>query len=220
MSRLTFIHRKPVLFTIWGLLAFFVYVMGTLMIIQPVTRPEALRMTPVALLLTTVVLFFFANTKYNGRMILVFITIAVIGFLAELAGVQTGYIFGKYHYTANFGVRWWGVPPLIGLNWLFLSYAWASVTHNTVGAPLYRMLYAAIGMLAYDLLLEQAAPLMQLWYWQGGRIPFSNYAAWFGLALFFQWLIHHNRIVTSNHIALPLLLLQVLMYACIILYIR
>lgn len=220
MSRLTFIARKPVLFIVWGLLAFFVYAMGTLMIVQPATRPEALRMTPIALLLSMAVLLFFANTRYTGRMIVVFSLIVAIGFLTELAGVQTGWIFGKYHYTTNFGVRWWGVPPLIGINWLFLSYAWASVTHNTVGAPAYRILYAATGMLAYDLLLEQVAPLMHLWYWQEKRIPLSNYAAWFILALFFQWLIHRNRIVTCNNMALPLLLLQVLMYVCIILYIR
>lgn len=220
MTRLSFIARKSSLLTIWGLLAFFVYGMGTLMITQPATRTEALTMTPIALLLTMAVLLFFANTKYTGRMVAVFAAIAIIGFLAELAGVQTGWIFGKYQYTANFGIRWWGVPPLIGLNWLFLAYTWASVTRNTAGAPARRILYAAVGMLAYDLLLEQAAPLMQLWHWQGGHIPLSNYAAWFVLALFFQWLIHRNRIITANNMALPLLLLQVLMYVCVILYIR
>lgn len=220
MSRLTFIARKPVLIATWGLLAFFVYVMGTVMIIQPATRPEALQMTPVALLLSITVLLFFAQTPYTWRMAAVFGIIAAGGFLAELTGVQTGWIFGKYQYTANFGVRWWGVPPLIGLNWLFLSYMWASVMHNTAGASAGRMIYAALGMLAYDLLLEQAAPLMQLWYWQGGQIPFSNYAGWLGLAFLFQWLIRKSRIVTRNHMALPLLLLQVLMYVCIILYIR
>lgn len=60
---------------------------------------------------------------------------------------------------------------------------------------------------------------MQLWYWEKGNIPFSNYIAWFVLALFFQWLIRRNRIVTQNNMALPLLLLQIVLYISVILYI-
>ena len=217
MQRLEFISRKAILFITWILIAFFVYGMGIVSILTPATREAALPMTPIALLLTTAVLLFFARTVYTRRMILVFIAIALIGFLVELIGVQTGWIFGHYRYTSNFG--WWGTPPLIGINWLFLSYAWAAVLQNTAFAPVHRIVYAALGMLAYDLLLEQAAPRMQLWYWEKGNIPFSNYIAWFVLALFFQWFIRHNRIVTQNNMALPLLLLQIVLYISVILYI-
>lgn len=220
MNRLLFIGRRPVLPVTWALLAFFIYAMGTWLILHSATRPEALQMTPFTLLLTTGLLLFFASTPYTWRMVVVFTIITLTGFTAELIGVQTGWIFGNYEYTNNFGVRWWGTPPLIGINWLFLSYAWAAVADNTAHAPSSRILYAATGMLAYDLLLEQAAPLMQLWHWQGGRIPWSNYAAWFILALLFQGLIHRSRIVTRNRMALPLLLLQMLMFVCIILFIR
>lgn len=219
MQRLEFISRKAILFITWILIAFFVYGMGIVSILTPATREAALPMTPIALLLTTAVLLFFARTVYTRRMILVFIAIALIGFLVELVGVQTGWIFGHYRYTSNFGVRWWGTPPLIGINWLFLSYAWAAVLQNTAFAPVHRIVYAALGMLAYDLLLEQAAPRMQLWYWEKGNIPFNNYIAWFVLALFFQWLIRRNRIVTQNNMALPLLLLQIVLYISVILYI-
>lgn len=219
MQRLEFISRKAILFITWILIAFFVYGMGIVSILTPATREAALPMTPIALLLTTAVLLFFARTVYTRRMIFVFTAIALIGFLVELAGVQTGWIFGHYRYTSNFGVRWWGTPPLIGINWLFLSYAWAAVLQNTASAPVHRIVYAALGMLAYDLLLEQAAPRMQLWYWEKGNIPFSNYIAWFVLALFFQWLIRRNRIVTQNNMALPLLLLQIVLYISVILYI-
>lgn len=219
MQRLEFISRKAILFITWILIAFFVYGMGIVRILTPATREAALPMTPIALLLTTAVFLFFARTVYTRRMILVFTAIALIGFLVELVGVQTGWIFGHYRYTSNFGVRWWGTPPLIGINWLFLSYAWAAVLQNTASAPVHRIVYAALGMLAYDLLLEQAAPRMQLWYWEKGNIPFSNYIAWFVLALFFQWLIRRNRIVTQNNMALPLLLLQIVLYISVILYI-
>ena len=145
MQRLEFISRKAILFITWILIAFFVYGMGIVSILTPATREAALPMTPIALLLTTAVLLFFARTVYTRRMILVFIAIALIGFLVELVGVQTGWIFGHYRYTSNFGVCWWGTPPLIGINWLFLSYAWAAVLQNTASAPVHRIVYAALG---------------------------------------------------------------------------
>lgn len=220
MERLGLISRKPFRIGIWLLLAFFVYAMGTVSILNPDTRTEALRMTPVALLLTTAVLLFFAGAAYTWRMAAVLSAIAVIGFLAELAGVQTGWIFGQYRYTSHFGPRWWGTPPLIGLNWMFLSYAWAAIVHNAYPATAWRILYAALGMLAYDLLLERAAPLMQLWHWKGGHIPVDNYISWFVLALFFQGLLRYSRTDTRNAMALPLLLLQSAMYVCVILFFR
>lgn len=220
MNRLLLIERPPVIWVTWLLLAIFIYMMGTLSLLHPLTRPEALKMTPIALLLTTATLLFFASTPYTIKMVVLFTMIALIGFLVELIGVQTGWIFGNYRYTGNFGIRWWGTPPLIGINWLYLSYTWAAVMGNTAYAPVRRIFYASIGMFAYDLLLEQVAPLMQLWHWEGGMIPWSNYAAWFILALFFQWLIHRSHIVTCNRMAFPLLLLQVVMFVCIILFIR
>lgn len=220
MKRHELISRKAFPITIWLLLAFFVYGMGTVSILNPATRTEALRMTPVALLLTTAVLLFFADATYNWRTIAVLTVIAAGGFLAELAGIQTGWIFGQYQYTSNFGPRWWDTPPLIGLNWMFLSYAWAAVMRNAFPAPAYRIFYAALGMLAYDLLLEQAAPLMKLWYWKGGHIPTGNYVSWFALALLFQGLLRYSRMNTRNKMALPLLVLQAAMYICVILYIR
>lgn len=220
MERLGLISRKPFRIGIWLLMAFFVYAMGTVGILNPATRTATLRMTPMALLLTTAVLLFFAGTVYTWRMLAVLCAITIIGFLVELTGVQTGWIFGQYQYTSNFGPRWWGTPPLIGLNWMFLSYAWAAVLRNAYPASPYRIIYAALGMLAYDLLLERAAPLMQLWYWEGGNIPADNYISWFMLALLFQGLLRYSRVITVNVMALPLLLLQAAMYVCIILYIH
>lgn len=220
MERLKLIYRQPFRIGIWLLLAFFIYAMGTVSILNPATRTEALHMTPVALLLTTVVLLFFAGTVYTWRMAGVLAAITILGFLIELAGIQTGWIFGQYRYTSNFGPRWWGTPPLIGLNWMFLSYAWAAVVGNSHPSPSYRIIYAASGMLAYDLLLEQAAPLMQLWHWESTHIPIRNYISWFAIALLFQSLLRYSRINTHNTIAFPLLILQAAMYVCVILYTR
>ncbi|WP_373512561.1 carotenoid biosynthesis protein, partial [Persicitalea sp.] len=51
-----------------------------------------------------------------------------VGFLVEVAGVQTGVIFGEYAYGDALGFKIAEVPLVIGTNWLMLSYLCGSVT--------------------------------------------------------------------------------------------
>lgn len=93
MQRLEFISRKAILFITWILIAFFVYGMGIVSILTPATREAALPMTPIALLLTTAVLLFFARTVYTRRMILVFIAIAPYRFSRRVSRCPNGLDF-------------------------------------------------------------------------------------------------------------------------------
>lgn len=220
MQRLEIVNHKNIRLITILLLSFFVYVMGTIYIANPETRTEALGSTPVALLLTTGVLLFFAATVYTSRMVWTFLVIALAGFFAEWVGVRTGWIFGAYTYTHRFGILLGDTPLLIGVNWLFLTYACAAVARNTAFSPLSSIFLAALLMVAYDILLERAAPLMDLWHWKEDRVPLKNYVSWFLLGLCFQWFLHRNRIITRNPMALPLLLLQAGMFLCLILLLK
>lgn len=218
MTRLQIIRKPGIQILILSFLAVFVYGMGIFSILEPATREESLRVTPYALLLSLFVLLLFAQTTYSYRMGLVFLAIAVMGYGVEILGIQSGIPFGNYAYGRNFGIRWWDTPPLIGINWLFLTYAWAAVTeyfpYHTTG----KILWGALLMLLYDLLLEKAAPLMGFWDWEGTRVPVQNYISWFLLAVFFQWFLRHFRLSLKNPIALPLLALQGIMFLFIILF--
>jgi len=51
------------------------------------------------------------------------IAVSIIGFLIEVIGVKTGYIFGRYYYGQSLGYHLLSVPLLIGLNWGVLLYS-------------------------------------------------------------------------------------------------
>ena len=113
---------------------------------------------------------------------------AVIGWLAELAGVHTGLVFGQYRYTDTLGPRILGVPVAIAAAWLILAaYVRQILFELDLPRPLV-VLAGAIWMTAIDLLIDPvAANRLGYWSWpEGGAfqgIPLSNFAGWFGVSL-------------------------------------
>ena len=72
-------------------------------------------------LLLTITLVFISYLSQWKRFMVVVSIAFLIGFVAELIGVHTGWLFGRYSYESNLGVKIAGVPILIGLNWAILS---------------------------------------------------------------------------------------------------
>ena len=44
----------------------------------------------------------------------------LLGFSVEYIGVKTGILFGEYSYGENLGLKLFGVPLIIGVNWVIL----------------------------------------------------------------------------------------------------
>ena len=60
-----------------------------------------------------------------------FISIAFLwGLLAEIIGVQTGILFGSYAYGETLGLKIFGAPLVIGLNWVTTVIICASIVHK------------------------------------------------------------------------------------------
>jgi putative membrane protein len=184
------------------------YLVGIAGFILPFSRELFIHLTGLALLLNTFLLFWFHRSSVGARAIGVFVTIYLAGFLIEAIGVGTGAIFGQYTYGSALGPKIWGTPLMIGVNWLMLSYCFASVLKSMKLNGLLIMILASAGMLVYDLVMEQVAPMLDLWYWSNGTIPIENYIAWFVIALIFQSFIVVFKIKLNNPIALTLLLCQ------------
>lgn len=115
----------------------------------------------------------------------------IIGMAAEFAGLNWGYPFGTYSYTAVLQPLVLGVPLAIGCAWLILfAYAREMLSRFTIPAWL-RPVIGAFWMVASDLLIDPlAAGPLGYWAWSHGGlyygIPASNFAGWFivGLGLF------------------------------------
>jgi bisanhydrobacterioruberin hydratase len=173
------------------------YAVGVAGLINSYTFQLFVQLIPFALLLSIVALAFF-HRSFTQIQLILYIVIYLIGFLIEMAGVNTGLIFGPYTYGESLGLKLFNTPLIIGLNWLLLVYVTASVMENTGLHPAVKVIAGAGLMLAYDIVLEQVAPVLDMWYWQTGNVPVQNYLSWFILAILFHTLIRMYKINTKN----------------------
>jgi putative membrane protein len=187
---------------------FIFYVVGIAGFMLPFSRDLFIHLTGLALLLSTFLLFWFHRSGVDYRSMAVFLTIYLAGFFIEVIGVSTGAIFGQYAYGSGLGPKIWGTPLMIGVNWLMLSYCFASVLQSMKLRGKVVIILASAGMLIYDLVMEQVAPMLDMWYWNNNSIPLENYIAWFVIAFAFQSLIVFSKIKIKNPIALTLLVCQ------------
>jgi len=169
------------------------------------------KLTPLALLLSFVILLFY-HKRFTIKTGLIFSLIFLIGFGIELIGVQTKMIFGSYIYGDSLGLKILDTPLIIGLNWLLLVYLANSVLNGLKLNTAVKIFFASLILLAYDMILEQVAPLIHMWSWENETVPLQNYLAWFVLALVLSGLLSWSNINLKNRIAPVILICQSLFF--------
>lgn len=183
----------------------------------PWTKPLFVAITPLSLLFTTGLLALY-HGPFSRKELSIFAIIFLLGFGIEAVGVNSGLIFGHYHYGESLGPKLFRTPLLIGINWLFLSYCVTVLSHRIGSHTALRWVLAPSLMVAYDLLLEQIAPQWDMWYWEGGTVPINNYVAWWVVALLFTAPLHRLLSRKSNPVAIPLFVCQFLFFSAITFY--
>jgi putative membrane protein len=194
------------------------YVIGLAGFMIPPTQEFFIMLTKWALLLNFLLLLWFHESRLGAPAIIIFSIIALSGYAVEVAGVESGMIFGTYTYGSGLGIKLFETPLLIGINWLMLSYCFASVLQPLKAALPLKALLASAGMVAYDLVMEQTAPLLDLWSWEDGIVPLRNYLAWFVIALIFQSMLVFSKINMKNPLAKVLLISQFAFFALLLAY--
>lgn len=195
------------------------YLVGIAGMLLPFSFLFFVKLIPVALLLSSIALAFF-HKIFNSKTLLVFISIYIIGFFVEVAGVNTGLIFGDYTYGESLGIKLFNTPLIIGINWLLLVYITASVLELSKLTMLLKILFGAFLMLGYDLIIEQIAPILDMWTWQNNKVPVKNYVTWFLLALVFHTAIQVFKINTKNKLAPVILVCQILFFLVLLIYFK
>lgn len=180
------------------------YAVGVAGFMIPFTQEIFIALISWALLMSFFLLMWFHQGGFSARTILVFAFIFLAGYFVEVAGVATGIIFGNYTYGGGLGIKVFDTPLLIGINWLMLSYATASIMQPLKVHGITKALLAATAMVVYDIVMEQTAPMLHMWFWKDGVIPLENYVAWFLLSLLFQAVLLSFRIRLKNALALTL----------------
>lgn len=145
-------------------------------------RPELFaRLVPLHLLFCAVV-WSVGQPTWRSSLVVWLGACGVVGFAAEVLGVQTGLLFGSYAYGAALGPAYCGVPLMMALNWSLLTAAIADVSAEISDArgwgPVRGALVGALASVLLDALLEPFAVRYDLWQWAGGGVPLQNYVGW------------------------------------------
>ncbi|UOQ98223.1 carotenoid biosynthesis protein [Hymenobacter sp. 5317J-9] len=176
-----------------------------------------LRFTPLTLLLTAGLLLAFQPER-NGSFWGFSLSVIVLGFAVEFIGVNTGKIFGHYTYGDTLGVKLFnappfvGVPPMIGLNWLVLTYVCGVLARYLPLGELPRTLLAALLMVGLDVCLEPVAGRYDFWHWSAEIIPLQNFRDWFIVACVLQMLFNRANFPKVNALAPMVYLTQLLFF--------
>ena len=201
--------ERNINYTAWFFIIF--YAVGVAGLAWSQTFNLFTRLIPLALMLSFTALMIF-HKGFTSKQLLLFTAIFLISFAIESIGVNTALIFGSYVYGDSLGIKLFNTPLIIGLNWLLLVYMTASVSEILHPSSTVKTFAGAGMMLVYDLILEQVAPVLDMWYWNGGIVPIKNYLTWLLLSLVFHAAVQKSNSVKYNRIAPCILVCQVVFF--------
>ena len=188
------------------------YAVGLVGFLNPSMIPLFLRLVPFHLLLM-VILLVLSHRQKNKEFKLFLLVTYLAGFLIEVIGVNTGYIFGSYQYGQTLGIKLADVPLLIGVNWVILIYSTGiSIAYLKIQNHVVRALIGAFFLVFMDILIEPVAIRLDYWSWADLNIPFQNYVAWFVFSFCMMLFFFARKFRKKNPAALVLLITQLIFF--------
>lgn len=197
------------------LLIYLSYITGIVGYSITYTKDLFLSLTPLHLLFS----FFLIIISHNENkkdLFRVFIPIYLYGFLIELIGTNTGYIFGEYSYGDTLGLKILETPIIMGINWLILIYSSYSLVISIKNKYI-RIVLASLIMLLLDFIIEPIAVKFDFWYWQEEFVPMQNYIAWFISSLPAHYYINNLSFIVNRKVGINLLIAQLIFFVFLIL---
>ena len=168
--------------------------------------------TPINLFVSFALLFI-NQVELERKNLLAGLAIFLIGMISEILGVQYGLIFGDYIYLNNLGFKILGVPIMIGINWIILTYITGSFSNYIFNAnKKAAIVFGAVLMVVLDLLIEPVAPEMGFWAFDSIFAPLQNYIGWFIIGLLVQVIFHYSTDKKDTTFSFHLLLVQLFFF--------
>lgn len=174
------------------------YSVGVVIHLIPETRNLALVLTEPQLFFINIFVIVWLVYLYPNRFFVSWLIIAFIFSVSmEIIGVKTGLVFGGYLYGDTMELKLYGVPLIIGLNWVILILAGYNLaghlTHHTL-----RVLFTGLIVVLFDFIMEPVAMELDYWTWDEGKIPVQNYIAWFVITVILVSLLQLKKIYINN----------------------
>lgn len=180
-------------------------------------------------LLLSAALLVYTHTDRNKYFYFFAVVVVLVGFGAEVVGVNTGNIFGEYSYGNSLGIKWRAVPLIIGVNWFIVIYCCGICMHTFLTKIIIRvatdrkeppMVLKAMSIIMdgatlavfFDWLMEPVAVKLGYWKWSGGDVPVYNYICWFIVSFLLLAVFHFSKFNKENKFAINLLLIQAMFF--------
>lgn len=193
------------------------YVVGIIGFSIKYTYSIFIHLTPVVLLMSLALLFYYDRNNITTKKILFYVFIYISSLFIEMYGVNTGILFGDYTYGKGLGIKIVETPILIGINWVLMIYITSSIFTKLKPNFLSQVIIPSSLMIGYDIIMERAAPKIDMWSWANDTIPLQNFLMWGGLAILFHSIRYFLKIEIKNKMATPIFIAQVLLFIFIIL---
>ena len=188
------------------------YIVGLIGLSIPYSRNLFIYIIPFAILINLFFILYF-NKNWGFKFVIYSISLCILGFIAELIGVNTGLIFGNYTYNNSvLGIKIMNTPLIIGFNWFILIYCTFILINKLKYPVIIRILIGGLIMLIFDLILEPVAIKLSMWNWITDKTPLQNYVAWFLLSCGFIGLLYTARTDIKNVISIHFLLVQFIFF--------
>lgn len=187
------------------------------------------QLTPLNLLLSFSLLLWTQGNK-NTAFYLLLASTFLVGYFAEVVGINTGLLFGDYTYGKVLGFQLINVPLIIGVNWFIVIYCCGISIHTLLTKVINKvakdtkkppMMLKAMSVIVdgaslavfFDWLMEPVAVKLGFWTWNGdGTIPLYNYICWFIISMLLLAIFQFCKFDKSNKFAVNLLLIQALFF--------
>ena len=123
-----------------------------------------LSLSPISLIFTFLIVVC-SNIEVSYKSFATIIIIFFLSIISEIIGVNYGILFGSYYYGDNLGYSMYGVPLVIGLNWVVLTVSCGNITSYFFEKNKYlSIFFGSLLMLILDVIMEQVSGNIDFWY--------------------------------------------------------
>ena len=193
------------------IILFIIHLVGGVALSVDSVKSIFLSLTPINLALTFGLLIW-GNDDFSINFFKVISVLFLIGFFVEVIGVYSGLLFGEYHYGKTLGFQFFGVPLIIGVNWVLLVMSSFAVSSYFVSNSIFKVVLSSIIMVLLDLLIEPVAIRLDFWHWESDVIPLQNYIMWFLVAAIMNLILTFNQFKFNVKLGFGLLISQILFF--------